>query len=78
MTNPEYTSPNEGDDFVYAIDLNIDAVRALHSHLNYSLEMWPGAPRRPVEEQEFLRYLKATMFTIMIEHSYAGKDADKN
>ena len=74
MTNSEYSD----DDYVYALDLTIDAVRALHSHLDYSLHMWPGAPRRPIEEQEFLKHLRSTMFTIMLEHSYENSEADKD
>ena len=77
MNKSEYDSFNDDDDVVYSLDLNIDAIRALHSHLEYSIQMWPGAPRRPAEEQEFLQYLRSTMFTILLEHNFSNNEADR-
>lgn len=78
MNNSKYDSFNDDDEEVYSLDLNIDAVRALLHHLDYSIEMWPGSPRRPPEEQEFLKYLRSTMFTIMLEYNYSNNEADRN
>ena len=77
MNKSEYDSFNDDDDVVYSLDLNIDAIKALHSHLEYSIQMWPGAPRRPAEEQEFLHYLRNCMFTMMLEHSFENNEADR-
>ena len=78
MNNSDYGQFNEEDEEIYALDLNIDAVRALHSHLEYSIQMWPGSPRRPPEEQEFLKYLRSTLFAAMLQHNFDNNEADKN
>ena len=49
--------------------MNIDGVRMLHSHLEYSLKMWPGAPARPWDEQLMLLALKEEMFRMKMEYS---------
>ena len=49
--------------------MNIDGVRMLHSHLEYALQMWPGSPARPQEEQLMLFALKDEMFKMKMEHS---------
>ena len=78
MNNSDFNSFNEDDEELYALDLNIDAVRALHSHIEYSIQMWPGAPRRPAEEQEFLMYLKSTLFAVLLQHNFDNNEADKS
>ena len=75
MNKSEHDSND--DDVVYALDLNIDAIRALYSHLDYSIQMWPGSPRRPAQEQEFLQHLKGCMFAIMLEHNFSNNEADR-
>ena len=42
------------DDWRAVFELDINAVRMMREHLNYAIKMWPGAPARPFEEQEFL------------------------
>ena len=76
MNKSEYDSFDD-EEPAYSLDLSIDAIRALHSHFEYSIQMWPGAPRRPAEEQEFLMYMKSTMFTILLEHNFENNEADR-
>ena len=45
------------DDWYATLNMGIDEVRALYSIISYAYETWPGAPRRPYEEQEYLRGL---------------------
>ena len=54
----------------YQLLLSIEEVRMLYDHTCYSFQMWPGAPARPYDEQEFLRYLKSQLFAILAEHTY--------
>ena len=75
MTNPESDPFNEGE--VYSLNMDIDAVRALHDHLQYAIQMWPGAPRRPAEEQVFLHDLKSALFTIMLEYNFHNNSTDR-
>ena len=52
------------------LNLGIDEVRALYDHFCYSIEMWPGAPRRPYYEQELLAIMKARFFAMLQEYNY--------
>ena len=57
------------DEWSGSLTMNIDGVRMLHSHLEYALQMWPGSPARPQEEQLMLYALKDEMFKMKMEHS---------
>ena len=59
------------------ITMNIEGVRMLHSHLEYSLKMWPGAPARPYDEQLMLHALKEEMFRMKMEHSLIYQTGQK-
>tara|TARA_R100001591_G_C4201884_1_gene144014 strand:+ start:63 stop:290 length:228 start_codon:yes stop_codon:yes gene_type:complete len=52
------------------IHLRIEAVYALRSVLQYTLENWPGSPARPAEEQEFLFSMIELMNRLALEHSF--------
>jgi len=54
----------------YQIFLSIEDVRLFYDHTCYSIEKWPGAPARPVEEQEFLRHLKSQLFAMLADHTF--------
>jgi hypothetical protein len=43
-------------DFDYQVNLRIEDVRLLQHCVNETIRLWPGAPARPAEEQEHLRY----------------------
>ena len=66
----------EGEEFDYTMFLNIEDVRLLYSHVCYSLEIWPGSPARPVEEQEYLHHFKNQLFAMMADYSYSQLDID--
>lgn len=51
------------------ITMDINAVRMWYDFICYSIQMWPGAPARPVEEQEMLHNMKMKLFTLMMEHN---------
>ena len=77
MNKSEEDSFDNGDN-IYSLDMNIDAVRALLSHIEYSIQIWPGSPKRPPEEQEMLINLRSTIFTILLEHNFSNNEADRN
>ena len=52
----------------YQLFLNIEEVRVLYSHITYSIQMWPGSPARPPEEQEYLQKLKMQLFAMMADY----------
>ena len=55
------------DDWYATLNMGIDEVRALYSVISYAYETWPGAPRRPYEEQEYLRARKRRLFAVMAQ-----------
>ena len=67
----------EGEDFDYQMFLNIEDVRLLYSHVCYAIETWPGAPRTPVEEQEYLQHFKNQLFAMIADYSFSQLDTDR-
>ena len=53
----------EEDGWMMSFDLDINAVRTLHGALDHYLEIWPGSPRRPADEQEFVKYMSCLLYT---------------
>ena len=52
------------------LHLNIKAVNSLSELLKYFIQMWPGSPARPPEEQEFAQTLLECMNRLKLEHSF--------
>jgi hypothetical protein len=51
----------------FDVTLSDGQVRAIYYALHEAYERWPGAPQRPVEEQEHLVHLKAMFFAMQLE-----------
>ena len=66
----------ENDEWLGTLTLNIEATKLLYDHFLYSIKMWPGAPARPPEEQEFLMQLKHQMFAMILEHNFHNNDVE--
>ena len=62
--------------FEGSLHLDIHAARALRDLLEYFIKMWPGAPARPYEEQEFSIALLKTVNQIILEHNFTYLDHD--
>ena len=71
----ENTQPQEPE---WSVDLTfgINEARALYSTIQYAIQMWPGAPARPAEEQEFLFMMRDRMFMIIMEYNLEFMSAD--
>tara|TARA_B100001939_G_C16632848_1_gene484204 strand:- start:89 stop:286 length:198 start_codon:yes stop_codon:yes gene_type:complete len=57
-------------DFDYQVNLRIEDVRLLQHCVNETIRLWPGAPARPVEEQEHLRYLRDSLFRMSADYNF--------
>tara|TARA_A100001515_G_scaffold130326_1_gene117500 strand:+ start:136 stop:333 length:198 start_codon:yes stop_codon:yes gene_type:complete len=57
-------------DFDYQVNLRIEDVRLLQYCVNETIRTWPGAPRRPAEEQEHLRYLRDSLFRMVVDYNF--------
>ena len=60
-----------------SIDLGIDDVRALHNSISYLIQVWPGSPARPAEEQEYLKYVKNQLFAMLMDYNYNYQTGEK-
>ena len=56
--------------FDYQVNLRIEDVRLLQYCVNETIRTWPGAPRRPAEEQEHLRYLRDSLFRMVVDYNF--------
>lgn len=56
-------------EYDYNLFLKIEDVRMMYDHICYSLQMWPGSPARPAEEQEYLLKLKMQLFAMLAEYT---------
>ena len=65
------------DEWLCSMTMNIHQIKALYGTICYSIQMWPGAPRRPVEEQEFLQSMKERLFAMIMEHNFEMLDTDR-
>ena len=58
----------EGD-WYCQMNMGIDELRVFYDHICYSIEVWPGSPRRPAEEQEYLKNLKSKVFAMIMQYN---------
>ena len=54
----------------YSITTDINGIRNLKSAIEYLLQVWPGAPARPAEEQELLWTIRDLCNRCILEHSF--------
>ena len=61
----------ESEEEQWAVEwtLDINKVRALYDSISYAYEMWPGAPKRPYDEQEFLKLTKNELFAMIMDYN---------
>jgi hypothetical protein len=57
----------EGD-WYCTMNMGIEEVRCFYNHVCYAYETWPGSPRRPQVEQEYLVYLKSKLFAMLMQY----------
>ena len=57
-------------DYDYEVRLKIEDVRLLHYCVMETIRTWPGAPRRPAEEQEHLRYLRDSLQRMKFDYNF--------
>ena len=53
----------------YSLTTDIDGIRSLKSSIEYLIQVWPGSPARPVEEQVMLKDLLCQLNRIVLEHT---------
>ena len=53
----------------YSLTSDINGIRGLKSAIEFLIEMWPGSPRRPAQEQELLKDVLCQLNRIVLEHT---------
>jgi hypothetical protein len=54
----------------FLITVNADVCRTLYQAVSDAIEVWPGSPARPPEQQEQYRQMKLFLFSIICEANY--------
>lgn len=54
----------------FMVELTDDEVRTLLYAVQEAIQVWPGHPARPIEEQEQLEALRNTLFTMTLEMQF--------
>ena len=63
-----YTKMEDINREEYSITTDINGIRGLKSAIEYLIQVWPGSPARPPEEQELLWTLRDTCTRCELEH----------
>tara|TARA_B100002019_G_scaffold217640_1_gene190344 strand:- start:231 stop:467 length:237 start_codon:yes stop_codon:yes gene_type:complete len=61
---------HEEEEWYCEFKMGIHDVRSLYSSISFALETWPGSPRRPLEEQEYLIQMKQQLFAMLAEYTF--------
>ena len=64
------------DEWHVTIKMPIEEIRLLYGHVCYGLQMWPGSPARPIEEQEYLRTLKSRLAAMIMQYTCDTLDTE--
>ena len=62
----------------YTLTTDINGIKNLKSSIEYLLQVWPGSPARPAEEQEELHSLKLMLFAMTMEMVIEKQDEDES
>jgi len=57
----------------FMVELTDQEVYTLLYAVQEAIRVWPGSPRRPVEEQEQLQALRNSLFTMTLEMQFDPK-----
>lgn len=60
----------EEDQMGFMVELTDDEVRTLLYAVQEAIRVWPGYPARPREEQEQLKALRDSLFTMTLEMQF--------
>ena len=61
---------NPEEQYDYTVDLRIEDIRVLHHCVQEAIRVWPGAPARPCEEQEHMKYLRDSLYRMMLDYMF--------
>lgn len=62
--------PEGHEDCDYMVGLSIQDVHLLYHSVQETIRVWPGAPARPVEEQEHLVQMKNNLYRMILDYKF--------
>ena len=67
---------NPDEELGFMVEFSDDEVRTLLYAVSEALRVWPGAPARPVEEQDRLRDLKMSLFSMTLDMAWEHSEGE--
>lgn len=67
---------NPGEDMGFMVEFSDQEIHNLYYAVSEALRVWPGSPARPREEQEQLRALKMTLFSMTLDMTWERSEGD--
>jgi hypothetical protein len=61
---------NEEHDYEYTMHMTIENVRLMSYCVEQAIKYWPGAPARPLEEQQQLDHMKRQFQRMLLDHQF--------
>ena len=66
----DYFSEEEQEQYDYMVGLSIQDIHLLYHSVQETIRVWPGAPARPVEEQEQLVQMKNNLYRMILDYKF--------
>ena len=67
---PDWDPEEINQDWYCTTEMGIVETRMLYNVVCGYLEIWPGYPRRPIEEQIYLQELKTKLFAMLTDYNF--------
>jgi len=67
---PDWDPEEINQDWYCTTEMGIEETRMLYNAVCGYLEIWPGYPKRPVEEQIYLQELKTKLFAMLTDYNF--------
>tara|TARA_B100000029_G_scaffold53313_1_gene48417 strand:+ start:957 stop:1217 length:261 start_codon:yes stop_codon:yes gene_type:complete len=67
---PDWDPEEINRDWYCVTEMGIIEIRMLYNVVCGYLEVWPGSPKRPVEELRYLQELKTRLFAMISDYNF--------
>ena len=68
---------HQDQDASYDFSFDINGIYLMKGVVDYMIQVWPGSPQRPAEEQVFLMQMKTELAKCMMHHSFNNLSVDR-
>lgn len=64
------------EDMGFMVELSDQEIHTLYYAVSEAIRVWPGSPARPPEEQEQLRNMKMSLFSMTLDMAWERSEGD--